>query len=61
MCLLFLRSAAFAETLTLSFIGDCSIGQAIQFEGYEGSYTEVLDAQGFDWAVLAGVSHSGGG
>ncbi len=49
LCLLFLRSAASAETLTLSFIGDCSIGQAIQFEGYEGSYTEVLDAQGFDW------------
>ena len=49
LTLLFLRSAALAETLTLSFVGDCSIGQAIQYEGYEGCYTMVLDEHGFDW------------
>ena len=48
LTLLFLQSAA-AETLTLSFIGDCSIGQAVQYEGYDNSYTMVLDEKGFDW------------
>lgn len=48
LVLLFLRAAA-AETLTLSFIGDCSIGQAIQFDGSDTNYTKVLDEKGFDW------------
>lgn len=38
-----------AETLTLSFLGDCSIGQMPESEGREGSYTRVLDENGLDW------------
>lgn len=49
LALLLLRTAAFGETLTLSFIGDCSIGEAIQYRGYETSYTAVLDEQGYAW------------
>lgn len=47
--LLIIQSAAFGETLTLSFIGDCSIGEAVQFRGHENSYTAVLDQQGYAW------------
>jgi hypothetical protein len=49
LALLFWQSAALAETLTLSFIGDCSIGQAIQFESSENSYSRVLDREGLEW------------
>ncbi|MBE0601417.1 MAG: CapA family protein, partial [Firmicutes bacterium] len=49
LALLCWQSAAFAETLTLSFIGDCSIGQAIQFDASDNAYTNVLDRNGMDW------------
>ena len=49
LLLLFVLPSAFAETITLSFIGDCSIGEAIQYRGYENSYTAVLDEHGYDW------------
>ncbi len=49
MVLLFWLPGAMAETLTLSFVGDCSIGQAIQFDASETAYTNVLDDKGFDW------------
>lgn len=49
LILLFMGSLAFGETLTLSFIGDCSIGESFQSQGKEGSYTNVLDTQGYEW------------
>lgn len=48
--LLLLASASLAEeTLTLSFLGDCSMGEMPAQKGKEGSYTWVLDEKGFDW------------
>lgn len=47
--LLLLPMTAFCETLTLSFIGDCSIGEAIQYEGQEEGYTWMLEHNGYDW------------
>ncbi len=50
LCLLALLPAmALGETLTLSFIGDCSIGEAIQNKGDENGYTWMLDHNGMDW------------
>ena len=40
---------ALGETLTLSFIGDCSIGEAIQNKGDQEGYTWMLDQNGMDW------------
>ncbi|MDD6682435.1 MAG: CapA family protein [Clostridiales bacterium] len=47
--LLLFSSAAAAETLTLSFIGDCSIGEKVESVGKAGSYTATVDEKGFDW------------
>lgn len=47
--LLLLPLSALGETLTLSFIGDCSIGEAIQQKGNENGYTWMLENQGYDW------------
>jgi len=47
--LLLFASAAAAETLTLSFIGDCSIGEKVESVGKAGSYTATVDEKGFDW------------
>ena len=51
LCLLalLLPSLAMGETLTLSFVGDCSIGEAIQNKGDENGYTWMLDHNGCDW------------
>ena len=49
LLLLFVPVMAFGETLTLSFIGDCSIGEAIQNKGKENGYTWMLDQNGMDW------------
>ena len=49
MLILLLPAAALGESLTLSFIGDCSIGEAIQYRGNEQGYTWMLDQQGYDW------------
>ena len=49
-CLLTLLPAwGLGETLTLSFIGDCSIGEAIQNKGDQEGYTWMLDHNGMDW------------
>lgn len=50
-CLLFalLPCLALGETLTLSFLGDCSIGEAIQNKGEENGYTWMVDQNGLDW------------
>lgn len=42
-------SAASAETITLTFIGDTSIGDAFQYRGYEQSYHSVVREKGMDW------------
>ncbi len=49
LLLLLLSFSASAETLTLSFIGDCSIGEMAESVGKAGSYTATVDAQGYDW------------
>ena len=46
LCLCF---SAAAETMTLSFIGDCSIGETPESSGKAGSYTATVDEQGLDW------------
>lgn len=40
---------ALGETLTLSFIGDCSIGEKPESMGKSGSYTATVDEKGFAW------------
>ena len=47
--LLCVISLAKGETLTLSFIGDCSIGERVESAGLEGTYTATVDEKGFDW------------
>lgn len=51
LCLLLICPAGRAEenTLTLSFVGDCSMGEMYESRGKEGSYTHVLDTKGLDW------------
>ncbi len=49
LCLIVLPACALGEQLTLSFIGDCSIGEAIQNRGKADTYTTVLDEKGMDW------------
>ena len=36
-------------SITLSFVGDCSIGDSYQFKAYGTSYHTVLAEQGYDW------------
>lgn len=47
LCLL--PAAALGEELVLSFLGDCSIGEAIQNRGKSDTYTTVVDEKGMDW------------
>ncbi len=35
--------------ILLSFLGDCSIGDSIQFTDYESSYHTILDEKGYAW------------
>ena len=49
LLLLLLPITALGETLTLSFIGDCNIGEAIQHKGKENGYTWMLEKNGYDW------------
>lgn len=41
--------SAGADTLTLSFVGDISIGEIYEYRGYPASYTRTVDEKGFDW------------
>lgn len=41
--------AAAEETLTLTFVGDVSIGDAIQHRSWENSYHSVVAQKGMDW------------
>lgn len=38
-----------ADTLTLSFIGDCSIGDTIQYRNHDTSYHNVIKEKGAAW------------
>lgn len=40
---------AFGETLTLSFVGDCSIGEMTGSEGKATSYSAVVAEKGMEW------------
>lgn len=37
------------ETITVSFIGDCSIGDSVQWRNYNTSYHTVLKENGYAW------------
>lgn len=37
------------ETITISFLGDCSIGDTVQYRYYEKSYHNVIQEKGFEW------------
>ena len=47
-CLLALPAAR-ADTLTLSFVGDCSIGERLESAELQGNYTGTLAEKGYDW------------
>lgn len=36
-------------TITISFVGDCSIGDSIQYRGYGSSYHTALAENGYEW------------
>ncbi|MBQ7455460.1 MAG: CapA family protein [Clostridia bacterium] len=44
-----LPAAALGEEYIFSFIGDCSIGEAIQYKGQKDGYTWMIDQNGYDW------------
>ncbi len=49
---LFLVFSAFAvhsESITLTFVGDTSIGDAFQYRSHETSYHQVIRDKGMDW------------
>lgn len=43
------RDGAEPGTATLSFVGDCSLGDAIQYRQVEPSFHSVLRDMGYDW------------
>ena len=43
------RPAEEKTGVTLSFIGDCSIGDSIQYKGSENSYHKTIDSNGYAW------------
>ena len=48
--LLLFSLPAFAEnTITLSFIGDCSLGDAVQYRNASSAFTKAIDENGVDW------------
>ena len=47
--MLLLCAAASAETITLSFVGDCSIGELAGTAKSTGSYSSTVDEKGLDW------------
>ncbi len=51
LCLLLLLTGvtALGESMTLSFIGDCSIGEMYEAKGIARSYTATVDKYGMDW------------
>ena len=52
LCLLLMTCCAAAEEtdqITLSFLGDCSIGDAIKYRDYAISYHATIREQGADW------------
>ena len=46
---LLLPVSALCETLTLSFVGDCSIGEMEGSAGKETSYSSVVNEKGMEW------------
>ncbi len=46
---LLLPALAMGETLTLSFVGDCSIGETIESQGSKEGYAWMVDKNGLDW------------
>lgn len=51
LCLLVCAAGAEEDggETVLSFVGDCSIGDAYQYEGSATSYHSVIDAKGYAW------------
>ncbi len=44
-----LCEAAAEETLTISFLGDCSIGDSYRTRNYDKGYAKTVDKKGFEW------------
>ena len=40
---------AAGDTLTLSFVGDCSIGDSYRTRNYDKGFAKTVDKNGFDW------------
>ncbi len=49
LMLLVPAACARGESITLSFLGDCSLGDSIQYRDYESSYHAVLKEKGYAW------------
>ncbi len=49
MSMILFGAAAAAETLTLTFVGDVSIGDAISLRGHQSSFHSVVLEKGMDW------------
>ena len=49
LALLMLAGSASAETLTLSLIGDCTLGDQYKYRGYKSSFTYKTTQNGLDY------------
>ncbi|NLG58263.1 MAG: hypothetical protein GX540_07615, partial [Clostridiales bacterium] len=49
MSMILFGAAAAADTLTLTFVGDASIGDAISSRGHQNSFHSVVLEKGMDW------------
>ncbi|MBR5230729.1 MAG: CapA family protein [Clostridia bacterium] len=49
LILLLLPAFAVGETLTLSFVGDCSLGETIESQGSKEGFSWMVDKNGLDW------------
>ncbi len=44
-----LGEAAEGDAITISFLGDCSIGDSYRTRNYDKGYAKTVDKRGFDW------------
>ena len=49
LLILLLFSCAAAETLTISMVGDCTVGDQWKYHGYASTLTHRVDEEGYDW------------
>lgn len=46
-----------SETMTLSFIGDCSLGDAVQFRNSSSGLSNAIRTNGYDWPFSTTVEY----